>query len=256
MFLLNLHVAVWVVAVATRSWPNVQIGLFLAICGAVYGAQFLNAYGARHWQALGLTQNYFDDRGVFISFMYSLPLLSAAGFQMVGGLAVTAVRRANLHELACACSRLALGSSVRTRGLLFCRHRQPPPQPNVQLYAFFTSSSLLIKVKRAELRTAAQRRAQLPAVAGGGGSGAGAWVSSTTLSVSRTGRGGRALAGRGARGARGASAAAAMAALRPRTGIGFCTVSKPVSRRSRGGRAGLASGAAARALAASSGGRG
>jgi len=128
MFLLNLHVAVWVVAVATRSWPNVQIGLFLAICGAVYGAQFLNAYGARHWQALGLTQNYFDDRGVFISFMYSLPLLSAAGFQMVGGLAVTAVRRANLHELACACSRLALGGSVCTRGL-FCRHRRRRRNP-------------------------------------------------------------------------------------------------------------------------------
>jgi hypothetical protein len=83
MCLLNLHVAVWIVAVATRTRPNFQIGLFLAICAAVYAAQFLNAYGARHWRALGLTQNYFDDRGVFISFLYSLPLLSAAGFQMV-----------------------------------------------------------------------------------------------------------------------------------------------------------------------------
>ena len=96
MCLLNLHVAVWIVAVATRRRPNFQIGLFLAICGAVYAAQFLNAYGARHWRALGLTQNYFDDRGVFISFLYSLPLLSAAGFQMVrvAAASVRAVQRA------------------------------------------------------------------------------------------------------------------------------------------------------------------
>jgi hypothetical protein len=49
----------------------------------------------------------------------------------------------------------------------------PPARPRArapQLYAFVTSSSLLIKVKRAELRT--QHRAQQPAAAGGGAAGA------------------------------------------------------------------------------------
>lgn len=158
MCLLNLHVAVWIVAVATRTRPNFQIGLFLAICAAVYAAQFLNAYGARHWRALGLTQNYFDDRGVFISFLYSLPLLSAAGFQMVRARPPPRGVRVPRRSAVCVCPVVTAHSPPRLRFA---------PARLVQLYAFFTSSSLLIKVKRAELRT--QRRSQQqPAAAGGG----------------------------------------------------------------------------------------
>jgi hypothetical protein len=58
-----------------RSWPNAHFVLFLATCGAVYGAQYINIYLAQHWRRVGFSQNYFDARGVWISVCYSAPLL-------------------------------------------------------------------------------------------------------------------------------------------------------------------------------------
>ena len=145
--LVNMHAAVWVLAVITRGMPNFQLGLFLAICAAVYAAQFLNAYGASHWERLGFTQNYFDERGVFISFAYSLPLLGAAGFQMV-----------RVRSRACAALGAMHGGSEATGQLeevftaFFLARSSTLPPPRAQLYAFISSSRLLIKVKRAELR--------------------------------------------------------------------------------------------------------
>ena len=85
MALLSLHACMLLLAVATRRRPNFQIGMLLTLCAAVWGAQYLNPYLAIHWRELGFTQNYFDARGVFISFAYSLPLLAVGGLQMVGG---------------------------------------------------------------------------------------------------------------------------------------------------------------------------
>ena len=92
--LLGLHACALILAVATRRRPNFQIAMLLALCAAVWAAQYINPYLAVHWRRLGFTQNYFDERGVFISFAYSLPLLSIAGLQMVrkGGAPLTWVR--------------------------------------------------------------------------------------------------------------------------------------------------------------------
>jgi hypothetical protein len=80
-----LHASVAALAVLTRRRPNAQLALFLALCGVVYAAQYLNAYARPRWRELGFTQNYFDSRGVFISFLFSLPLLAICLGQMVGG---------------------------------------------------------------------------------------------------------------------------------------------------------------------------
>jgi hypothetical protein len=56
---------------------------FVLICGSVYLAPHLNSLLAANWQLLGFSQNYFDSRGVFISAMYSAPLLFIAFLQMV-----------------------------------------------------------------------------------------------------------------------------------------------------------------------------
>ena len=41
---------------------------------SVLSASHLNAYGRRHWKSLGVSQNYFDQTGVFVSFLWSAPL--------------------------------------------------------------------------------------------------------------------------------------------------------------------------------------
>lgn len=81
--ILTLHAVVLATVVLTRRIPNLQIALLLWICGMVFLAQYINPFGAQHWRALGFTQNYFDERGVFISAVYSAPLLLIAGGQMV-----------------------------------------------------------------------------------------------------------------------------------------------------------------------------
>ena len=53
------------------------------ICAIVYGSQYFNAYAALNWRAIGFTQNYFDEHGVFLSFVFSGPLLLLALFQVM-----------------------------------------------------------------------------------------------------------------------------------------------------------------------------
>ena len=56
----------------------------------VYSAQWINAAGAAHWKEFA-DQNYFDERGVFISVVYSTPLLLAAFFLLLCALRTSAV---------------------------------------------------------------------------------------------------------------------------------------------------------------------
>ena len=81
--LLTFHACLAVLVIASRHLPTLQGALFLALCGGVLAAPTLNSLGASHWAAAGFSQDYFDDRGVFVSFFYSLPLLALASFQML-----------------------------------------------------------------------------------------------------------------------------------------------------------------------------
>lgn len=76
------YVLLLVVVVITRRHWNAQAGIFICVCGAVYLAPRINAALAANWQTLGFTQNYFDERGVFISALFSAPLLLIASVQM------------------------------------------------------------------------------------------------------------------------------------------------------------------------------
>jgi hypothetical protein len=60
--------------VATRHNNNVQIGLFVTIMTSIYMAERLNTLAAANWESFS-TQNYFDRQGVFISTLWSTPLL-------------------------------------------------------------------------------------------------------------------------------------------------------------------------------------
>lgn len=53
--------------------------------GMVYSAEWINSFAKAHWQAFS-RQDYFDRNGVFISVMYSAPLLLAAMFLLCNAL--------------------------------------------------------------------------------------------------------------------------------------------------------------------------
>jgi hypothetical protein len=70
-----LHVLFLLTAVFTRKHPTVQMALLALALGSVLSASSLNELGRRHWKSLGITQNYFDPYGVFVSVMLSLPMI-------------------------------------------------------------------------------------------------------------------------------------------------------------------------------------
>ena len=82
------HAFVWLVALATRRNHDVQAVMLVLILGLVYAAEWINSLGSEHWQAFA-GQNYFDKRGVFISVMYSAPLLCCAMFLLLNALRLT-----------------------------------------------------------------------------------------------------------------------------------------------------------------------
>ena len=82
--LLCAHLLYACVLFLSRRNANLQLCLLFCTCGLVYAAQPLNGYLHAHWRQLGFTQDYFDPRGVFMSCLYSTPLLLMAFAQMVG----------------------------------------------------------------------------------------------------------------------------------------------------------------------------
>ena len=67
--------------------------LLVCILGMVYVAEYLNTFAAARWREFA-GQNYFDKRGVFISVMYSAPLLCASMFLLLN--ALRASRESNI----------------------------------------------------------------------------------------------------------------------------------------------------------------
>lgn len=83
----------------------------------VLSASHLNAYGRLHWRALGSTQNYFDQTGVFVSFLWSAPLAL-----MSFGILIHSVWSAS--NLLIAVKRHQLGVDTRPATA------KPKPKPN------------------------------------------------------------------------------------------------------------------------------
>ena len=51
-----------------------QVVVFLLLCGAARSAEYINAFLGQRWRSFA-TQNYFDPRGVFISVLFSGPII-------------------------------------------------------------------------------------------------------------------------------------------------------------------------------------
>ncbi|XP_037305331.1 transmembrane protein 18 [Pungitius pungitius] len=72
--LLVFHVVCVFLTVVTCRYYRAQICHFLLMVGLVYSAEYLNELAAMNWRSFSNFQ-YFDSKGMFISLVYSIPLL-------------------------------------------------------------------------------------------------------------------------------------------------------------------------------------
>ncbi|KAK6115537.1 hypothetical protein DH2020_007806 [Rehmannia glutinosa] len=75
--LISFHVSLLLVAFLSRKNINFQMCLFLLALGGVYLAERLNQLLAGNWKSFA-GQNYFDPNGLFLSVLWSGPLLVIA----------------------------------------------------------------------------------------------------------------------------------------------------------------------------------
>ncbi|KAL4623919.1 transmembrane protein 18 [Arapaima gigas] len=74
MGLLLFHLFCFTVTLLTTRFYRLQICHFIILAALVYSAEYLNEMAAVHWRSFSKYQ-YFDSRGMFISLVFSAPLL-------------------------------------------------------------------------------------------------------------------------------------------------------------------------------------
>ncbi|XP_077074244.1 transmembrane protein 18 [Siphateles boraxobius] len=72
--LLAFHVFCFAFTILSCKYYRLQICHFLLMVTMVYSAEYLNELAAMNWRSFSKFQ-YFDSKGMFISLVYSVPLL-------------------------------------------------------------------------------------------------------------------------------------------------------------------------------------
>lgn len=75
--LISFHILLLIIAIISRKSVNFQMCLFLLTLSGVYLAERLNKILGDNWKSFA-TQNYFDPLGIFLSTLWSGPLLVIA----------------------------------------------------------------------------------------------------------------------------------------------------------------------------------
>jgi hypothetical protein len=75
---MTFHVIMFVLTIYVSRYnsnlvPRLTIMIVIAII--VRASEYINIYGSQHWEEFGITQNYFDPRGFFLTIMICCPLL-------------------------------------------------------------------------------------------------------------------------------------------------------------------------------------
>ncbi|XP_030642977.1 transmembrane protein 18 [Chanos chanos] len=72
--LLVFHIVCFGFTILSCKYYRLQICQFLLMVAMVYSAEYLNEVAAMNWRSFSKFQ-YFDSKGMFISLVYSVPLL-------------------------------------------------------------------------------------------------------------------------------------------------------------------------------------
>ncbi|KAF2895558.1 hypothetical protein ILUMI_10622 [Ignelater luminosus] len=68
------HISVTLMALSTRNYGNFQAVLFFILLLLVYFSESINRLASTNWKIFS-RQQYFDSRGLFISVVFSVPIL-------------------------------------------------------------------------------------------------------------------------------------------------------------------------------------
>lgn len=72
--LFTFHISVTLTALLTRNYGNLQAVLFFFLLILVYFSESINEIAANNWNIFS-RQQYFDSNGLFISIVFSIPIL-------------------------------------------------------------------------------------------------------------------------------------------------------------------------------------
>ncbi|RLU22773.1 hypothetical protein DMN91_005051 [Ooceraea biroi] len=102
--LLTFHIAITMTALMTRNHANFQIILFLVLLLLVYFSESINEVAATNWRVFS-RQQYFDSKGLFISIVFSVPILincmiMVASWLYQSSQLMTSLKRAQLRQQA------------------------------------------------------------------------------------------------------------------------------------------------------------
>ncbi|KAI5567635.1 hypothetical protein BDE02_13G104300 [Populus trichocarpa] len=85
MGLIGFHLALLILTVVSRKHINFQMSFFLVALAGVYLSERLNRVLGDNWRSFA-SQNYFDPHGLFLSVLWSGPLLIIATIILINTL--------------------------------------------------------------------------------------------------------------------------------------------------------------------------
>ncbi|CAH1369586.1 hypothetical protein MTP99_011010 [Tenebrio molitor] len=72
--LFTFHITIFIMAIFTRNYGNFQALLFFCLLLLVYFSESINKLASNNWKIFS-RQQYFDSNGLFISVVFSMPIL-------------------------------------------------------------------------------------------------------------------------------------------------------------------------------------
>ena len=71
---LLFHLVSLMCVVKWRHWEQFQVRMFVILGACSFGAERMNGFLSKRWELFS-TQNYFDERGAFVSVIWNAPLM-------------------------------------------------------------------------------------------------------------------------------------------------------------------------------------
>eukprot|EP00298_Acanthocystis_sp_HF-20_P030096 c9152_g1_i1.p1 GENE.c9152_g1_i1~~c9152_g1_i1.p1 ORF type:complete len:161 (+),score=37.42 c9152_g1_i1:25-507(+) len=97
LYLLSFHVLIFTITILTRNKLRIQMSLLFIYGFLAFLGSYFNEIGHKNWKEFA-TQNYFDKQGLFISLVFSTPLLLNTLFIVLHSIYVTSQALIHLKQ--------------------------------------------------------------------------------------------------------------------------------------------------------------